>query len=110
MNKKLIRLTESDLHRIVKESVNKVLNEEDGGKFTPPFTIDAPYQSDNRNYTNRYGTGSLPNDLNIIGVEVEDCINHICEMNSCDWKTAASDIAWYAKRMIPKEEWENYGL
>lgn len=29
MNKKLIRLTESDLHRIVKESVNKVLNEID---------------------------------------------------------------------------------
>ena len=29
MNKKLIRLTESDLHRIVRESVNKVLNETD---------------------------------------------------------------------------------
>jgi hypothetical protein len=27
MNKKLIRLTESDLHRIVKESVNNILNE-----------------------------------------------------------------------------------
>ena len=27
MNKKLIRLTEQDLHRIVKESVNKILNE-----------------------------------------------------------------------------------
>ena len=27
MNKKLIRLTESDLHRIVKESVNKILTE-----------------------------------------------------------------------------------
>lgn len=27
MNKKVIRLTESDIHRIVKESVNKVLNE-----------------------------------------------------------------------------------
>lgn len=27
MNKRLIRLTESDLHRIVKESVNRVLNE-----------------------------------------------------------------------------------
>ena len=27
MNKKLIRLTESDLHGIVKESVNRVLNE-----------------------------------------------------------------------------------
>jgi len=29
MNKKLIRLTESDLHRIVKESVNQVLTELD---------------------------------------------------------------------------------
>ena len=29
MNKKLIRLTESDLHRIVKESVNRVLKEND---------------------------------------------------------------------------------
>ena len=27
LNKKLIRLTESDLHRIVKESVNKIINE-----------------------------------------------------------------------------------
>lgn len=27
MNKKVIRLTEGDLHRIVKESVNRVLNE-----------------------------------------------------------------------------------
>lgn len=27
MNKKLIKLTESDIHRIVRESVNKVLNE-----------------------------------------------------------------------------------
>ena len=29
--KKVIRLTESDLHRIVKESVNRILNESDGG-------------------------------------------------------------------------------
>lgn len=27
MNKKLIRLTESDLHRIVKKSVNRVMKE-----------------------------------------------------------------------------------
>lgn len=33
MNKKLIRLTESDLHRIVKESVKKILKEND--EFTP---------------------------------------------------------------------------
>ena len=30
MAKKLIRLTESDLHRIVKESVRKILKEDDG--------------------------------------------------------------------------------
>jgi hypothetical protein len=44
MNKKQIRLTESDLHRIVKRSVNKVLNEVAGvaakfgggiGDYTP---------------------------------------------------------------------------
>ena len=31
MNKKLIRLTESDLHRIVKESVNRILSEMNEG-------------------------------------------------------------------------------
>ena len=34
MNKKLIRLTESDLHRIVKESVKRVLNESQSFKGT----------------------------------------------------------------------------
>lgn len=32
MNKKLIRLTESDLHRIVKESVNRIISESDLNK------------------------------------------------------------------------------
>ena len=32
MNKKLIRLTESDLHKIVKESVNRVMKE--GAEFS----------------------------------------------------------------------------
>ena len=31
MGKRLIRLTESDLHRIVKESVQQILREMDGG-------------------------------------------------------------------------------
>lgn len=30
MNKKIVRLTESDLHKIIKESVRKVVNEADG--------------------------------------------------------------------------------
>ncbi len=34
MRKKLVRLTESDLHRIVKESVNRVLKEMEEGKIT----------------------------------------------------------------------------
>ena len=39
MNKKTIRLTESDLHRIIKESVNRVLKEEVGKKDV--FTVSA---------------------------------------------------------------------
>jgi len=39
MNKKLIRLTESDLHRIVKESVNKILMEaQSEGVQVRPYT------------------------------------------------------------------------
>ena len=36
MNKKLIRLTESDIHRIVKESVKRVLKEDNSGSYTIP--------------------------------------------------------------------------
>ena len=37
MNKKLIRLTESDLHRIVKESVNRILRENKTDNFGKVF-------------------------------------------------------------------------
>ena len=37
MNKKLIRLTESDLHRIIKQSVNKVLKESSDSVNAQPF-------------------------------------------------------------------------
>jgi len=42
MNKKLIRLTESDLHRIVKESVNKILKEEYSNIYGDGFGINYP--------------------------------------------------------------------
>ena len=52
MNKRLIRLTESDLHRIVKESVQKILKEivdtVDGGdssKLSQPTSDDMERQS-----------------------------------------------------------------
>lgn len=38
MNKKqVIRLTESDLHRIVKESVNRILKEDEGNRLPYPY-------------------------------------------------------------------------
>ena len=39
MSKKLIRLTESDLHKIVKESVQRILNESDDFGQTTPKVI-----------------------------------------------------------------------
>ena len=45
MNKKLIRLNESDLHRIVKESVNRMLNEETGVRFNWNITVSPKYAS-----------------------------------------------------------------
>jgi hypothetical protein len=45
MNKKLIRLTESDLHKIVKDSVQKILKE---GKFDDIYKNYPGSQEDNR--------------------------------------------------------------
>ena len=45
MNKKLIRLTESDLHRIVKESVRKILKETEGVDDYDPRLDDGAYLS-----------------------------------------------------------------
>ena len=54
MNKKLIRLTESDLHRIVRESVNKVLNEvQFGGESLHGWYADSP--EDKRKGSQRLG-------------------------------------------------------
>ena len=63
MNKKLIRLTESDLHRIVKESVNRVLNEvwdiDDNGIVD----YDEFGRAKNRSYADVIGLGrGLPSD------------------------------------------------
>ena len=54
MNKRLIRLTEGDLHRIVKESVNKILSE--------------AYDYSLRN--------TLPRDLNGIALRVGDIVTY----------------------------------
>ncbi len=56
MNKKLIRLTEQDLHKIVKESVNKILNE------VRYLDVDFPYNI--RSYH-----GNNPNDWGALADE-----------------------------------------
>jgi len=77
MNKKLIRLTESDLHRIVKESVNKILDEISGCDYVgkPKKTSTTNVNSSNSNGYNkgiyddgvgddlRASRGALPNSL-----------------------------------------------
>ena len=47
MNKKVIRLTEQDLHKIINESVNKILNEVYGnlkGQDSPRDVNDEPFE------------------------------------------------------------------
>ena len=59
-NKKLIRLTESDLHRIVKRSVNKVLNEDLEGNELRDY-VDSLHLNDNVPHKSgifRYDDGS----------------------------------------------------
>lgn len=62
MDKKLIRLTESDIHRIVKESVNRVLNEVNG--LYTNENGDGVYDSQSvysyfKELTNKYGEKRL---------------------------------------------------
>ena len=56
MNKKLIRLTESDLHKIVKESVNRILKE---GFTKPSNWKDTPFKG---TYEDENGALYMPDD------------------------------------------------
>ena len=80
MNKKLIRLTEDDLHRIVKESVNKVLKEGigGGGRYAVIHTSD--YPADGKGHVSVYNSIDefLQNSFN------EKEISEIARMNVGD--------------------------
>jgi len=83
MNKKLIRLTESDLHRIVKESVNRVIKESDGG--IDPSQIDFGLGS--AQFDPRYkgvirAVRNLVNELEAVGAD-SDLIERA---NSIEWE------------------------
>jgi hypothetical protein len=73
MDRKLIRLTEADLHRIVKESVNRILKEgyvddtiETYGN--PPYTASFKYEGD-------WTPCNNPNDLEDYMIDVENHYN-----------------------------------
>ncbi len=81
MNKKLIRLSESDLHRIVKKSVNKAINEMYQKEFEPIY-----YQVEEAYYSldkacdiakKMYGKDIIVDKLNSALDELE-YVYHIC--------------------------------
>ena len=59
MNKKLIRLTEQDLHRIVKESVNRVLRE-------------SAYDMNSLEYKQMYDSGGWNDEDDYMDKEIKD--------------------------------------
>ena len=82
MNKKLIRLTESDLHRIVKESVGKILKEMD---LNPRMNMNA-FDAHGRGLTSKSHTPNSPRrratikQQNLGGVNV-DAVNKVLYPN-----------------------------
>jgi hypothetical protein len=60
--KKIVRLTESDLHKIVKESVNRIINEAGDGFY---------------HYSQNYRGVDIPLDMNleIWGPKIDICID-----------------------------------
>ena len=59
MNKKLIRLTESDIHRIVKESVSRILKEAYSDIYGDGLGIDYPKNM----YDNAYFLSNTPEEF-----------------------------------------------
>jgi hypothetical protein len=92
MNKKLIRLTESDLHRIVKESVNRILRENeipnDWGEFMSEHPDYANIGIDPKWQKVRDALGTLKIELDMLfnyeGVSDENIMSAYKELyNAC---------------------------
>ena len=65
MNKKLIRLTESDLHKIVRESVNRILSEQLPGIYTGrDFTMNHPEGKYSLHYNKEMANRSRSDSVN----------------------------------------------
>ena len=71
MNKKLIRLTESDIHRIVKESVNRILKEAYSDIYGDGFGINYPKNM----YDNAYFFSNTPEEFDERMKERQEYLN-----------------------------------
>ena len=108
MNKKLIRLTEQDLHRIVKESVNKVLNEIGdtnrgqymlgrlaGRKYANNYNTNgydeagkiAKYAQQQRQYKNVYNPYTSGYDNGFEGKDGQEGYDYYKKMDANDWQS-----------------------
>ena len=99
MNKKLIRLTESDLHRIVKESVRKVLREAAYDINSPEYKQmydSGGWDDDEDDETSKEirGYESLPDKArHPYGAEIPDFSDRIKKRNGLGhWKPNADDV------------------
>lgn len=77
MNNKLIRLTESDLHRIVKKSVNRVLKE---GVPMPPTARDRSFEADMRDKQSGYADKEINRKYGSVGYKSDQMIQYLDEI------------------------------
>lgn len=83
MNKKTIRLTESDLHRVIKESVNRILNESQ--QIVLQYQVKKPIHMFSTDLKDRYEVKELvyPCDSNKTDREnLDDAYSKACEMGA----------------------------
>ena len=101
--KQMIRLTESDLHRIVKESVERILNEVDEGKIVnnkPHFKADKCYGRGNNSFAKKgeFAPGYLNMDKDTLALRKhnERAKKYIGNVppKETDWDYDEDDDAW----------------
>lgn len=76
MNKKLIRLTESDIHRIVKESINRILKEAYSDIYGDGLGVNYPESM----YNNAYILSNTPEEFDERMKEREKYLNREAEI------------------------------
>lgn len=103
--KKRIRLTESDLHRIVKRSVNKILKEDENSRFL--LILFARLINGNIRVTNAYVEegdfeGSLDVEIEFNGGYIS-ASGYGYEENGSDFELASADVSFDGQTLRVEE-------